>query len=170
MVLEKGTPRFERLEKAVVPLLPGTSIIMACSYAERVVLELKLQVQGSSLCPDNSIPASGNLRGTQRYCALDVKWQGWEELGNFFRLRHCFAHELGRVTDRQRVGVTAFLKKLQSGNVIWNARWQGQEVVQPYYEITNDEIIMKEGWNNRLRVVLWDFLMLFEQHGLVLEK
>jgi hypothetical protein len=165
MELEKGSPRVERLEKAVVPLVPGTSIIMACSYAERVILELKLQVQDSNLSPNNSIPAVGNLRETQRYFDLDVNWQGWEEFGNFFRLRHCFAHELGRVTDKQRTDVTAFLQKLQSGSVVWN----GQRV-QPYYEITNDEIVMKEGWNDRLRRVLHDFLKLFEQLGLVLEQ
>lgn len=164
--IEGDSPRIERLKKAVVPLVPGTSIILACSYVERIVYDLRSKVSDSGISTFNKvIPSVSKLNEIQRYFDLDASWDGWEELGNFFRLRHCFAHELGKVTDRQRPHVTSFLKKLEDGRVVYEGN-----TVQPYFEIVSDEIIMKDGWNGRLRIILYNFLKLFEKHGLILEK
>jgi|LGVF01.1.fsa_nt_gb hypothetical protein len=161
--IEGNTERTERLKKSVVPLVPGTSIVLACSYIERIVYEIKKTVRDSGISQNQSIPKVSNLREIQRYFDLDVTWQGWEELGNFFRLRHCFAHEIGRVTDKQRYDITSFLNKLNKKEVLYDI-----EIVEPYFKIDNDEIIMFDRWNNRLRIILVDFLKLFDKHGLQL--
>jgi hypothetical protein len=166
MEIEGGIERTERLKKAVVPLVPGTSLVLACSYVERIVFELRNSVKDSGICAsDPSIPTVGKLGEIQRYFDLDPKWDGWEELGNFFRLRHCFAHELGRLTDKQRPHVKAFLKELEADKVVYEGK-----IVKSYFKIDNDEILMLNGWNNRLRIILCHFLRLFEKHGLKLVK
>ena len=163
--LEGNTERTERLKKAVVPLVPGTSIILACSYVERIDYEQKKRVTDSGAPPNPSIPKVGGLREIQRYYDLDSKWDGWEELGNFFRLRHCFAHEIGRVTNKQRKDIISFLNKLNGQKVLYDGK-----IVEPYFDIDNDEIIMLDGWNDRLRIILFHFLQLFDKHGLQLVK
>jgi len=163
--LEGSTGRTERLKEAVVPLVPGTSIILACSYVERIVYEQKEKVPDSGSSENPAIPKVSNLHKIQRYFDLDSKWDGWGELGNFFRLRHCFAHELGRVTDKQRVEITSFLDKLNREEVLYDGK-----IVEPYFNIDNDEIIMLDGWNDRLRIILFHFLKLFDKHGLQLVK
>jgi len=109
--------RAERLRVSVLPVVPGSSIILACSYVERVVFELKRTVLDSGLQADEQIPHVAELREWQRYFALPVSWDGWSEFSNLFRIRHCFAHEFGRATDRQKKHIESFLLELQAGNV-----------------------------------------------------
>lgn len=162
---ESGSARSRRLERAVLPIVPGASIVLCCSYVERVAFDLRNTVadSGNQVCP--AIAMVGNLQETQRYFDLDLAWEGWNELANFFRLRHCFAHEFGRLLDKQRPEVLAFLRNLRSGQVSY-----GGTVVQPYFDVVNDEVVMQRGWNNRLRIILVDFLRLFQKHGLTLVK
>jgi hypothetical protein len=163
--IEGNTERVERLEKSVVPLVPGMSIIFACSYVERIDYEQRKKVTDSGSSQNSFIPKVSGLHKIQRYFDLDSKWDGWGELGNFFRLRHCFAHELGRVTDKQRDDITSFLDKLNRKEVLYDGK-----IVEPYFKIDNDEIIMLDGWNSRLRIILVDYLKLFDKHGLQLVK
>lgn len=157
--------RSDRLRKAVVPVVPGASIVLACSYVERIAYELRKTVPCSGQPVSPMIPMVAELPTIQSHFNLDPSWYGWPELGNFYRLRHCFAHEFGRLTDRQRPHVLAFLKSLQNGEVI-----EETTVVAPYFMVEHDELVMLPGWNDRLRRTLVFFLRLFESHGLSLEK
>ena len=152
--------RAERLRVSVLPVVPGASIILACSYLERCVFELKQTVPDSRLQANEQIPNVAELREWQRYFSLPVPWDGWYELSNFFRIRHCFAHEFGRATVRQKRHIESFLLELQNGSV----REEGT-VIDPYFILVNDEISMLEGWNNRLRRRTVGFLRLFDAHG-----
>jgi len=157
--------RADRLKAAVVPVIPGASIILACAYAERVVFDLKKTIPHCGNSVSSVIPKVAHLQETQCHFDLDISWKGWIELGNFYRLRHCFAHEFGRLTDKQRTEVQTFLGMLQSGAIM-----DGTTVVSPYFRIDGDELVMLDGWNNRLRETLVSFLRLFEKHGLKLVK
>ena len=157
--------RAARLRKAVVPIVPGASIVLAVSYVERIFYELKKSVPPSGQPKSPLIPGVGELRNIQSHFGLDPAWCGWQELGNFYRLRHCFAHEFGRLTDKQRPHVLKFLHALESGEVK-----DGKGVIEPYFKVENDEIIMLLGWNGRLRRTLVSFPRLLEPHGLRLVK
>ncbi len=87
--LEKKSDRAERLKKSIVPVVPSVSIILACSFTERIVFELKKNIPDSLKPTNSNIPEVGGLREWQRYFNLDCTWQGWNEFANFFRLRHC---------------------------------------------------------------------------------
>jgi hypothetical protein len=84
--------RAERLRESVVPIVPGASIILACSYAELVWTDLKSTMSDAGAPRGAAIPSVADLPGVQSYFDLDAQWPGWQELANFFRLRHCFAH------------------------------------------------------------------------------
>lgn len=157
--------RSDRLIKAVVPIVPGASIVLACSYVERIAYELKKTIPHSGQPPSPSIPNVAELPVIQSHFDLSSSWYGWAELGNFYRLRHCFAHEFGRLTDRQRPNVLAFLNSLESGRIK-----EDGTTIAPYFRIENDEVVMLSGWNDRLRKTLVHFLRLLEPHGLTLVK
>lgn len=162
---EVDDDRSERLRKAVVPIVPGASIVLAVSYVERIFYELKKTVPSSGQPRSPLIPRVGELQKIQSYFGLDPSWYGWPELGNFYRLRHCFAHEFGRLTDCQRPHVLEFLRALENGQVM-----EEKTVIEPYFKVEEDEIIMLAGWNSRLRRTLVFFLRLLEPHGLRLVK
>lgn len=157
--------RANRLRKAVVPIVPGASIVLVCSYVERIVFDLKKTVPHSGKGVNPAIPTVAELNKIQSHFDLDSSWYGWSELENFFRLRHCFAHEFGRLTDRQRPEVMSFLASMQGGQV-----HDGNCVIAPYFTVEDDEVVMLSGWNDRLRKTLVSFLHLFDKHGLVLVK
>lgn len=146
--------RAERLQRSVAPIVPGASIVLACSYVERVLLDLGMPP------PKRGISVLGAAR---EHFSLSSEWELWGEFENFFRLRHCFAHELGRVTISQRKGLQEFLQKLKNSEVLY----KGMPVL-PYFDLANGSIAMGIGWNDRLRITLVEFLRLLSPYGLVL--
>lgn len=157
--------RAARLRKAVVPIVPGASIVLAVSYVDRIFYDLKKTVPSAGQPRSPLIPGVGQLRNIQSHFGLDPYWYGWPELGNFYRLRNCFAHEFGRITDQQHADVLKFLHALENGEVM-----EEKTIIAPYFKIQDDEIIMLPGWNDRLRRTLVSFLHLLEPHGLRLVK
>jgi hypothetical protein len=157
--------RAARLRKAVVPIVPGASIVLAVSYVDRIFYDRKKTVPPSGQPKSPLIPEVGELRNIQSHFGLDPCWYGWPELGNFYRLRNCFAHEFGRLTDKQRPHILEFLRALENGEVM-----EEKTVINPYFKIEYDEIIMLPGWNDRLRRTLVFFLRLLAPHGLRLVK
>lgn len=74
------------------------------------------------------------------------------ELENFIRLRHCFAHEYGRATQRNIQSLKDYRKQLEAGNVLD----ERGKAIAPYFDIgTNDEISLTNEAPNRLRLTLW---------------
>ena len=162
---EVDDDRSERLRKAVVPIVPGASIVLAVSYVDRIFYDLKKTVPSARQPRSPGILEVGELGNIQSHFGLDPAWYGWQELENFYRLRNCFAHEFGRLTDKQRPHVLKFLRALENGEIMGE-----KTVIEPYFSIENDEIIMLPGWNDRLRRTLVAFLRLLEPHGLRLVK
>jgi len=163
----ESAQRQECLREAVVPVLPGATLMLGCSLLERLVLNLisKNLDSGGKVNPD--IPSVGGLSEWQRYLALDANWYGWGELGNFFRLRHCLAHEFGRVTDRQRLYISQFLDDLGNNKVLDR---DGNRI-RPYYEIVDSELVLIRGKAvDQFRVLLADFFKLLTDHGLEFNK
>ena len=72
--------RAARLRKAVVPIVPGASIVLAVSYVERIFYELKKSVPPSGQPKSPLIPGVGELRNIQSHFGLDPAWCGWQEL------------------------------------------------------------------------------------------
>lgn len=161
-----GKKQQSRLRESVIPLMPGFSIILGISLLERLVIDLISRTPHSGVAEDPTVPAVGNLRGWQSHLDLDPKWYGWSELGNFIRLRHCFAHEFGHLTNRQEAEVRNFLAKLQRGAILDKKR----EKVPAYYEIVGREIVLKPESLNNFRRLCKSFIELLQQSGFSLEN
>ena len=101
--------RQERLLKAVAPTLPGAGIVMLISLLERIVLDLLQEVR------DESVDQVKLTEAGWRHELGVNSWDGWDALAGLVALRHCFAHEYGRVTSRQRPHIAAFLAQLEAG-------------------------------------------------------
>jgi|GEM_PF-4800815 len=159
VALDGGKDRAERIRNAVMPIIPGTSIIMACSYAERIAIEACGPGTALNLSAEDCAPKVNNIKSFATKLGLDQAWQGWGEFENFLRLRHCFAHECGMATKRQKKGIEDFLELLLNGNVLWD-----KDAVAPYYEVDKGRLVMRNGWNHRLRLVLVHYARLFEDN------
>ena len=160
----EGNERRVRLEKTITPVIPGVTLVLGCSMLERNIMDMMRRVKDSGKPIDPSIPDSGKINEWQRYLDLDAKWYGWAELGNFFRLRHCFAHEFGRLTKRQEKGINDFIRSLQSCNVLD----RDNQPVKGYIHINGDDILLTENWMNRFRIILADFFKLLDAKGLLI--
>jgi len=161
----QGRQRKQRIFESVKPAIPGISIILGISLLERLVEDLISQKPHSGISPNQNIPSVGQLRNWQSHLNLDPNWHGWSELGNFFRIRHCFAHEFGRLTTRQKKHIKRFLKELQKGSILD----EGGGKVPGYYEITKGEIILKPESLHYFRKLCKSFVELLQQQGLQVE-
>ena len=121
----------------------------------------KTDDSGHSLDP--SLPAAGGINEWQRYLDLDPDWYGWSELANFFRLRHCFAHEFGRLTDRQERDIKSFMRDLDEGRILT----EDNQVVHQYINIDGEKISLTADWISRFRIILAHFLRLLDARGLL---
>ena len=74
------------------------------------------------------------------------KWWGWDELINFHKIRHCFAHdENGKLLTKYQKAIADFQKLITDGKVTRKAFRAGKFVpVQPYYKIQNNRIILND--------------------------
>jgi hypothetical protein len=156
-----GEEHQKRLRESVMPVMPGSSVILGISLLERLVTDLISQTPHSGAAEDPTIPTVGNLRRWQSHLNLDPKWYGWSELGNFIRLRHCFAHEFGRLTGKQKAEVENFLTKLQNGSILDKKG----EKVPAYYEIVGREIVLKPESLNYFRRLCKGFIELLQHSG-----
>jgi len=88
------------------------------SLLEYLVSELKAKYQFPKTSEDQTSPKVGRLREWQKELNLEPNWYGWSALGNFIRLRHCFAHEFGNLLARQQIEVENFLRQLRKGSIL----------------------------------------------------
>jgi hypothetical protein len=157
----QGKNRQIRLRETVEPVMLGASLILGISLLERLVSDLKSQKPHSGASPNPNIPYK-KLQDWQSYLNLNPNWYGWHELANFYRLRHCFAHEFGRLSNRQMQHVNNFLKKLLSGSILDENR----KKISGYYKIVRREIIIKPEALGYFRRLCKNFIILLKHSGL----
>ena len=162
LALEVKSERTTRLQSAVTPMVPGASVVVGISLSERLVMDLVYQEKGGmGIAPRISF---GELTTWRSVLGLDPKWYGWHLLVNFIRLRHCFAHEYGRLTEKQDKHIREFLACLKSQAI----KDENGEPVQPYYSIgANREIELKPEALDCFRRLMGSFLSLLQGNGYI---
>ncbi len=83
------------------------------------------------------------------------RFYGWKELSIFYRLRHCFVHNLGTLLPNQTQEIKKFWIDLQAGIIVDRTG----EVIKPYFSVDkNDKIILDS--LHRLRILTMEFFVL----------
>ena len=156
---DETDPYCQRLKKSVLPVVMGTKIVMVLSLIERLVIDVEKM-------PDNVALKSHLLKNKLLNLGFKEDWYGWYELEGFLALRHCFAHEFGQVTDRQKIPIKEFFDKLNKGEVL-----DGEgKPIKPYFEQSSNEIILNEDSTVRLAKLSNDILIFLVSKGLQIER
>jgi len=91
---DDGTRSAKLLPRVVSTAIGGIGIVMTVSFLERVILDALREVESKidwvKLNEDDWAKEFG----------MDLEWPGWPLVHGLTRLRHCFAHEYGRATQR----------------------------------------------------------------------
>jgi len=150
----EGGDRQQRLETTAGPMIPATGIIMFVSLAERLALDAlqahRISIGGDSV--DTVRLTDGNMWNE---LGVDTSWDGWRVISGLVALRHCFAHEYGRVTARQHSNVTTFHSELSSGALtvtIQKPNGSDSTTMQSFYSIDSDQNIVCSA---TIRTSLW---------------
>lgn len=152
-------PHSHRLSKSVYPAIVGAKVIMVVSLLERLVIDVEN-------CPGNTPSTSLVMKDKLLNLGFDKNWYGWEELAGIMSLRHCFAHEFGKITDRQCQKLIGFLQALNNQTIS-----DGKGAFVPaYFTVKNGEISLKENVSDRLRLLSLDIIRFLETKGLVIEN
>jgi len=152
-------PYCQRLKNSVLPVVLGTKIVMASSLLERLVINVENM-------PDNTAHKGHPLKDKLINLGFNEDWYGWRELEGFLALRHCFAHEFGQVTDRQKKPVEEFYEKLNNGEVLDD---EGKPI-EPYFELNNNEIQLNNHASVRLAKLSNSILNFLVSKGLTVER
>lgn len=88
---------------------------------------------------------------------MGPRWYSWDEFVNFYRIRHCFAHNIGILFKGHDQHIGDFRRKLEKGLV----KDRRRKRVDLYYDIrAQNEIIVGNNALNRLRILCMEFLIL----------
>ena len=121
--------------------------------------------------PENtSVPTIGELRNKQRHLDLDPSWYGWRELASFWVLRHYFAHGMESINDlnnNPKNHIIDFHRNLNSGRYTGRVGTE-MKVIDRYFNIDNDQIVLEPSASGRLRLVCFHLLEELENKGLSL--
>lgn len=86
-----------------------------------------------------------------------TRWYGWGEFVNFYRIRHCFAHNNGVLLPGHSSHMIDFRNKQKNGLI----KDRNGKQVDPYYDISSQNEIILENYSlNRLRILCMEFLIL----------
>ena len=133
---------------AVMPTALGAGIVIGVSLLERLAMDKIAELRSEE---PRSIHSMTQLAWVDDL-SLDLQPGTREELANFIRLRHCFAHEYGRATSQQIGHLTNYLGRLESGDI----RDERGEKILPYFSISDsNEIQLLPESRSRLRKTLW---------------
>jgi len=149
--LEKISPHFNKLK--------GTAIVGCISFVESEVSDIKpVPYPVKSVPKYSGHPRIRNLDfWRHQFDRNGTRWYGWDEFVNFYRIRHCFAHNKGILLKGHDQHLIDFREKLEKGLV--KDRYGRQ--VDPYYNISSqNEIILENDAFNRLRILCMEFLIL----------
>ncbi len=147
----------------VMRIVPGASVTVGISLLERLVTDLVHQKQSGGQGAAQPIQL-GNIGSWQSTLELDPNWYGWKLLDNFIRLRHCFAHEYGRVTATQNNPLRSFLADLQTTPIVDDRN----RTITPYYSIdAGGELKLDPEALNIFRRLIASFLDLLIQRNYI---
>lgn len=126
------------LPEVVSPVIPGIGIVMSVSFLERVILDA-LRERGSSITW-----VKLNRRDWAEELGMDMSWPGWPLIDVLTRLRHCFAHEYGRATQRQIEPLRKRRIDLEDEpiNITWGSR---EYTIRPFFSVNpeSEEVMME---------------------------
>jgi len=167
-----GSRSASLLPDVVIPVIGGTGIVMSVSFLERIILDA-LNRAGSKISW-----VKLNNDDWAKELGMDLSWPGWPFIDILTRLRHCFAHEYGRATQKQ----INELQKLRSSlatnpiQITWVSKTY---VIYPFFsidpvakEITLESSPTKGSDPERspsqsFRIILLSFLEELEKIGVV---
>lgn len=155
--VEGSSPERQARLSLISEITQGIGIVMGVSLLESLVKQLTNKYPHSGVSGDPSVPMVGKLRKWQAHLDLDPKWYGWQELANFVRIRHCFAHEFGNMHDIHlpvKTGLQNYLSDLKAGIKVD----EKGITIQPYYEIKNDRIFLLNESTDRFRIISYYFV------------
>ena len=134
--------------KVVLPTALGAGVVIGVSLLERLAMDKLAEIGKGAPEPIGSMT---DLRWVDKL-NLALAPGTREELENFIRLRHCFAHEYGRATHRQDRPLRDYLNRLAAGEI----EDEKGNAIALYYSISvRGEISLKVEERNRLRNTLW---------------
>ncbi|GBF27540.1 hypothetical protein MnTg02_02594 [bacterium MnTg02] len=120
-----------------------------------------------------------NCRNWAEELEMDLEWPGWVLLDGLTRLRHCFAHEYGRATQRhlqplidlsnnladQPVTITYGDREFSIGPFFSVDRESKDIILSPPAGRTPDEALV--GASRATRIIVLSFLVELEKVGVV---
>jgi len=151
---DASDPWAKRLRDSVLPAVQGTKIVMIISLLERAIID-------TEKTPPNT-PHIGSIFDKINNLGFKQINSELDELSGLFALRHCFAHEFGKITDRQSKNVRQFYNDLLAGKFLD----EKGNTVKPYFNINGDIIELLPGIENRLRMITWHIVDHLEKCGL----
>jgi hypothetical protein len=152
-------PYSQRLNDSVLPAIIGAKVVMVISLLERLVIDVENM-------PNNNASQSHVLKDKLINLGFNANWYGWEELNGLMSLRHCFAHEFGQVTSRQKNNIQNFEDAFSKGLITDDKG----NAVPIYFSVKNDIITLDNQISNRLRLLSWDIVKHLQTKGLIVEK
>lgn len=170
---EIGAGSARHLPQVVGPVIAGTGIVMTVSFLERVILDA-LREAGSEIDW-----VKLNNRDWATELEMDLEWPGWPLMDGLTRLRHCFAHEYGRATQRhlqalldlscaladQPVTITFGAREFSIGQFFSVDRASKEIILSPPAGSRTDEAIV--GVSRATRITFLSFLEELEKVGVV---
>ena len=149
----------QRLNDSVLPAIIGAKVVMVISLLERLVIDVENM-------PNNRVSKSHILKDKLLNLGFNSNWYGWQELDGLMSLRHCFAHEFGKVTKRQQSNIQNFQNAFANNLIVDNTG----KAIPIYFTVTKDEITLENHISDRLRLLSVDIIRHLETKGLVVEK
>ena len=161
------------LPQVVGPVLAGTGIVMTVSFLERVILDALREVESEIDW------VKLDDRNWAVELEMDLEWPGWPLMDGLTRLRHCFAHEYGRATERhihylvdlsnaladQPVTITFGAREFPIGQFFSVDRASKDIVLSPPVgTVTGDPLV---GASQATRLIFLSFLDELEKVGVV---
>ena len=121
-------------------------------------------------CNDCDVPSEplhkGNLFNKLTNLGYTPIHSQFEELNGLLSIRHCFAHEFGKITKRQASKIAQFHKDLSAGKIID----EKGDPVQVYFTINGNNIELKPAISNRLRLLSWTIIKYLGTLGLDISR
>lgn len=168
-----GTRSARLLPQVVGPVIAGTGIVMTVSFFERVILDA-LREAGSEIDW-----VKLNERNWANELEMNLEWPGWPLIEGLTRLRHCFAHEYGRATERHLQPLIDLSNALEDQPV--TITWGDREFsIGPFFSVnrTSKDIILSPpagstadealvGASRATRIIFLSFLEELEKVGVV---
>lgn len=90
----------------------------------------------------------------ETYDKSKSRWYAWEEFENMYRLRHCFAHNNGKLLSGHSSRIKAFHKKLDNGGI----QDRDGNSISRYFDIESNTIKIRSLM--RCKILVMEFLVL----------